>query len=188
VAYHKDFEKRDITLEGEAFFDVERDETSPFTIYANQTEVEVLGTSFNVRAYKSEDVVEVAVKTGKVSFKETVTGLKPIILTANEKGVMDKSKWALNEIVEKNSNAHAWKNNKMIFENTSMPQVITDIERYFDIKLNVENEAILNCSFTSNFSETDSNLENVFKVLAFANDVTIEEGKEGYVILGEGCE
>jgi len=188
VAYHKDFEKRDITLEGEAFFDVERDETSPFTIYANQTKVQVLGTSFNVRAYKSEDVVEVAVKTGKVSFAETITGLKPIILTAKEKGVMDKSKWELKEIVEENSNAHSWRNERMTFQTTPMPQVITDIERYFGIKLKAKNDDILNCSFTMDFSKSDLNLKNVFKVLEFTKDFTIEEGKEGYVILGEGCE
>ena len=59
--------KREVYLEGEAFFDVKRDVNRPFLIYANGSTTEVLGTSFNVNAYPSENIVEISVVTGKVA-------------------------------------------------------------------------------------------------------------------------
>ena len=80
---------REVQLQGEAFFEVKKDQGRPFTVLANETRTQVLGTSFNVRAYGAEDSVEVAVVTGRVAFspvRRLETGSDSVLLTAGPAG------------------------------------------------------------------------------------------------------
>ncbi|MBK8290115.1 MAG: FecR domain-containing protein [Flammeovirgaceae bacterium] len=90
VSLHPDYGKQErrVRIKGEAFFDVERNPEKTFVIEINKATVEVLGTSFNVRGYETENL-EVVVQTGivKLSAPERT---KNIILKAGERGVYER--------------------------------------------------------------------------------------------------
>jgi len=80
--------QREVVLKGEAFFDITRDTTKPFVVYANETITKVLGTSFTIKAFEGEKEVEVAVKTGKVAVYANVNSLPKKLIGEKEKFVI----------------------------------------------------------------------------------------------------
>ncbi len=80
--------QREVVLKGEAFFDIHRDTTKPFVVYANETITKVLGTSFTIKAFEGEKEVEVAVKTGKVAVYAQVNSLPKKVIGKSEKFVI----------------------------------------------------------------------------------------------------
>lgn len=80
--------QREVILKGEAFFEIARDTSKPFVVYANETITKVLGTSFTIKAFEGEQEVEVAVKTGKVAVYANVNSLPKRIIKEKEKFVI----------------------------------------------------------------------------------------------------
>jgi transmembrane sensor len=76
---------REMTLEGEAFFDVKHDERHPFIIHTGRLDVRVLGTTLNVRAYPGDPTMETTLINGKVEIGVAGDGQSSIILHPNEK-------------------------------------------------------------------------------------------------------
>jgi len=186
ITYDKAFASRNVTLKGEAFFDIARDEQRPFRIQAAKTETEVLGTSFNIRAYPEESAIEVAVKTGKVSFSENIANLKPLILTKGHKGILDKKDWVLKKETPNNENALSWKTGQLSFDNATMKTIVSDLEKHFDTNISAQNTAILNCHFTGKFS--DAKISEILTALSFALDIETNENQNNYTFTGKGCE
>ena len=109
LSYTVDFGKdtRNVTLTGEAFFEVVRDPKKPFIIKANEVTVQVLGTSFNVMAYDSEKQLQVVVATGTV--KLSVASInQEIILQAGERGVFARAQKQLSQLTNADINFLAW--------------------------------------------------------------------------------
>lgn len=94
LTYTSDFgnDRREVALNGEAYFEVERDTTRKFSVSANGVIVSVLGTSFNVRSNLEDDEVEVSVSTGKVAVRDST---QMILLAANERAVYSREKKSL---------------------------------------------------------------------------------------------
>ncbi len=98
LLFPKHFKKnvREVTIQGEGFFDVKHDPERPFIIHAGNAQVKVLGTSFNVCAYPNTETVEVVVKTGRVQVtnenqKITPVDRREVILIPGEKGTLFNS-------------------------------------------------------------------------------------------------
>ena len=186
IMYAHDFaENRQVTLSGEAFFDVQRKETHPFTIESGKTLTTVLGTSFNIRAYPAESSVEVKVESGKVSFAEKLGTNEPIILIKDEKGTLDKKAWQLKKTKPLLDNSLAWRSKNIAFDNTNMKMVIQDLERYYQIAIETQNASILNCHFTGTFK--NRNLSEVLKALQFALNISTSKTDKLYTFSGPGC-
>jgi ferric-dicitrate binding protein FerR (iron transport regulator) len=130
ITYRSDFGKHDrnIALKGEAFFDVERDTLKPFVIAVNKATIEVLGTSFNVRAYDHLAEVEVIVKTGvvKLSVPDRKTEVK---LNAGQKGIYEKENQALHSGVNEDINFLSWNTQKIIFMESDLRTVIETLNK-----------------------------------------------------------
>ncbi len=120
-----DDRQRNVTLEGEAFFEVARNEKQPFVIDAGAVHVKVLGTSFNVRC--SEDDAEVTVATGKVQMTAVKKTTGSVILTPGEKGVLSHNQLA--ETVANDNNYLYWKTGVLVFENKSLQYITTELSR-----------------------------------------------------------
>lgn len=188
-SYTETAEKREVFLEGEAFFDVQHLGGKTFEIFSGDTKVLVVGTSFNVRAYKEETQVEVTVEEGivKVSKKEEVATEKQIV--ANESIVFDKKKKALVKVRQEIPNAASWKKKSLTFgKNTTLREVISSFERYYNIEITVKNQGILNCDFTQIGTSEDPKLEEMMAVLEFALDLTITKKEDGYEVDGTSCQ
>ena len=186
IAYQTPFDKRNVTLTGEAFFDIERMEERPFTISSDEATTVVLGTTFNVRAYPEESVIEVTVVTGKVSVAPT--NGNPEILTRGKKGIVEKAQSIIITKTNNTSNSIAWKSKKLFFAKTPMAQVIQDLNRYFGADIEVSNPAILQCRFSGTKEYINPSVETILDEIAFMFTWKVEKKANTYTIVGEACE
>jgi len=185
IQYAANFQKRDVSLNGEAFFEVARMEDSPFEISSGGATTRVLGTSFNIRAYPDEAQVELTVKTGKVAFSDEKK-IETKILTAGEAANYEKG---ANKVVEKpalEANALAWQTKKLAFISTPFSQVENDLERYFGVDIEVKNPDLSNCRFEGGTFK-NAKLSEILELLQITMEWKISQDGTTYIIDGEGC-
>jgi len=184
VSYASNFNsERNINLSGEGFFEVAHDADKPFVIRADKSEIKVLGTSFNVRAYADEARNEVYVVTGKVSLGDS--GNQKIVLNPGDQGVLNKQNNALSRSAEKNPNLIAWKSKQLVFKKASLTEVAETLEKYFQISITVKNTDLQKCRFTSSFQ--DPTLDEVIEAISIALNLNIVHQNKNYTFDGEGC-
>lgn len=189
-SYAESFDKREVFLKGEAFFDVKHLDGKTFEIFSGDTKVLVVGTSFNVRAYEEEAQVEVTVETGivKVSKKEQVKTEKQI--TAGQSAVVDKQKGEVKQSVKEISNAASWKKKSLTFGGKDTVQdVIDSFERYYDIKIEVQNPAILDCGIAQKGTGEIPNpkLEDMITIVQVMLNLEFIKKGDIYEVRGKGC-
>ncbi len=136
---------REVILNGEAWFQVTKMKNKPFVVHTSSYDVKVLGTEFNVKTYESDSRVETTLEKGKVLISplETSKMSKIVNLLPNEQFVYDKKEKT--SIIRKvNTKQYtAWKDNKFIFINMSLKELIIILERKYGVDIEVENNAIL---------------------------------------------
>lgn len=156
--------KRVVQLNGEAFFKVKKDQNQPFIVQTANTEVEVLGTSFNLRAYPKEEIISLEVEEGKVAFHLPDTP-QPTILTANQKIQYLQSGQALEEVTTINWEDTAWRTPTLTFDNTPLSEIISYLNSNFDVQVEVSSPNIPKCVLTATLVNNDplSILERVEK-------------------------
>lgn len=176
---------RNVQLNGEGFFEISRDEGKPFIITNALTQVEVLGTSFNVEAYPEMPNVQVDVATGIVAFSEISEKEKRIILKKGMRGIFDKNSKSLESGISTNANFLSWKTKKLEFKDAALSQVVQDLEEYFGVKIKIANTDLNGCRFTSSFE--DPSIEDVLEILTITLDISFKKVDAGYIIDGRGC-
>lgn len=188
LSYAKGFGNthRNIALNGEANFDVERNENLPFVIEANNGQVEVLGTSFDVKAYTGKDV-ELNVSEGTVKFSSTEDD-KVEIVEAGEMAMLSADGSSLEKGVVSDQNYAAWWTRKLVFENTSFEKVIKNLEETYWVEIDYS-KALLNCPLTATYE--NESLDEVFEYLkvTFADSqLKVIRTKENKIKLeGKAC-
>lgn len=188
LTYSESYNENDRTvhLEGEAFFEVRKNREKPFVVNGRLSRTEVLGTSFNVRALPGETSEKVEVMTGKVSFS---TGGKDqerkVILAAGDKAALNE-----NGKIEKSrigdANFLAWKNEQLIFDNTSLADVAAAMEDYFKVPVQIGDTGLNSCRFTGTFTKPD--VDEMLKVLALSVNLSYEKKDNAYLLTGKGCD
>lgn len=167
---------REVTLEGEAFFDVARKEDQPFVIKSGALKTTVLGTSFNIRAYREDKTMSVAVVTGKVrvSSQEAELHLEP-----NQQAVFDKKQHKLDKREEMfMSEMVSWKEGMLRFRNTTFPEVAAVLKRTRGMEISYDSR-LENCPIVhADFDENDS-LESILGTLMLAVNGSVEKTDDG---------
>lgn len=185
LRYASAFQDRRVELIGEGYFSVRRDEKRPFVITSGEVETTVLGTVFNVRAYPGEEDLEVSVVSGKVQVKEAQTQ-KQVLLEAGKAATYNRAEKTLAEADTPTENADAWVDQQLVFEGTPLRAVINDLELYYGIQIQVENPAILNCTFSGQFEKLSA--EAMLQILSFALNLQLNSDETQYTLSGAGCE
>jgi len=148
---------REVTITGEAFFDVKPNPEKPFVINAGSTQIKVLGTSFNVCAYPNTETVEVVVKTGKVQViqnsKGELTENQRVILTPGERGTLLYESKTLIKSANTDVNFLAWKTNDIIFNETPLSEVIKCLEKVYHIEVDVMEPELEELKLTAHFDK-----------------------------------
>lgn len=172
---------REVELTGLAFFDVHRNEQSPFRITTPSGSVQVLGTSFEVRAFPKEGFERVIVSTGKVRF-ENQAGAS-MELTANMEGIISRNKTSVQNVNA--ADLTSWKDSQLSFEDETLDQVAEKMEHYFNIRIHFVNEDIRFCHFTGKFE--NPKLGMVLEALGSALQLTMERKGDHVYLKGKGC-
>lgn len=143
---------REVILEGEAYFEVARDESRPFIILANGIKIEVLGTSFNVKAYVSEGLreVEVAVRSGKVAVSG-VSGESPVNLEQNEMTFLSKDGTLVKQPIKDKDLFFGWTDQRMVFKDHSIDEVLHTVSNWYGKEIQVSERIISDKPYTANY-------------------------------------
>jgi transmembrane sensor len=151
---------RIIYLEGEGFFNVEKDTKRPFTVVTSQLEIVALGTSFNVKSYPEEGYIQTTLVSGSVQVTRS-------LYKQEESGVVLEPNQQINEQGIDPEIFTAWKDNKLIFDNEPFENIAVKLERRFGARIIIEDEEIKNKKFKGRFDEIT--IEQALSALKFAS-------------------
>ncbi|MBS1606907.1 MAG: FecR domain-containing protein [Bacteroidetes bacterium] len=157
IRYPESFKgaSREIYLNGEAFFDVVKSPDHPFVIHLANGTVKVLGTSFNVRAYDNEPVVETSVATGRIAFipryRSANKRQDTIVVAADHKASYAFTKEELRTSATSSVEDKAWTEGKLIFRGMTMEQIAIELERNFGKKVVFVDSTPMAYVFTGSF-------------------------------------
>jgi len=173
ITYPNSFDdnNRDIEITGEAYFDIARDETRPFSIKVKDYSVEVLGTSFNIQAYEDEEDFSVTVESGTVRVILDEEGNNSAFLEKNQK-LLYNPITNITEIIDVDPDIDlSWRRGILHFENTPIAQVEKIIERWYGVDLVFDHEI-----YSKSFSGThqNKNLKSVIEALKYATRTQYE--------------
>lgn len=189
LAFPAAFEEgtREVSLLGEAFFEVEPDPGKPFIVQAGAAGIWVLGTSFDVRAYPGQ-AVEVTVLTGTVRFfavDPVNRDSASILLTKGMKGILHPGSTAPEIDLRSIPDDLFWLNRTLQFRETPLSEVIRLLEDRYHATILLADETIGGCRLTATFSGEP--IEMILRVITdtFALDLESENGT--FIISGNGC-
>jgi ferric-dicitrate binding protein FerR (iron transport regulator) len=190
--------KREVYLEGEAFFEVSKNPVRPFFVYDNNLVTHVLGTSFNIKMDKQKKMVEVSVVTGKVQVYENQDLLKPdnkrnngVILMPNQKVIYKEDERQFSATLVSNplpvaqDSLSSIKPGNFAFEDAPLSTVLGSLEKTYGIEIVVENENIYHCLFTGNL--VMRSLYDKLDIICQSVKVSYELSGTRILIKGKGC-
>jgi ferric-dicitrate binding protein FerR (iron transport regulator) len=171
-------------LTGEGFFDVKHNPLQPFIIHTGKLVTKVLGTAFNIKAYATDELIEVTVTRGKVQVLKDNNSLALISpgqqVTFNTK----TEEYAKQEIDVKQ--VIAWKPQEILFDDITMEEASKQIEKRFNVKIVFANPDIKNCKVTATFSEDDLP-EEIMAVICAVSKASYSITDKNFLINGRGC-
>lgn len=186
LSFNKNFNEQDreVSLKGEAFFEVIADVDHPFKIMADQAQVIVVGTSFNVQSYENRKEVVVTVETGVVKLEPLLID-QVVELRAGEKGTFNKEVKTLASVLNEDTNYLAWKTRRIVFEGSDLNAVALGISTTYGVEVVIMPDVSSACRVTVTFE--NQTLEAVLKVLESTLDLTYRIEGNKIEITKAGC-
>jgi len=185
ITYPKKFEGnlREVSIEGEAFFEVKPDKNKPFVIHAGKAQIKVLGTSFCVNAYPETKQVEVIVQTGKVQVMNKAAEpaqTNELILVPGDKGTLVYASNSLQKSTNQDLNFIAWKTRNLIFKATSLNEVIRNLEKMYKVKISLADPKLNELLLTAQFN--NYSLDFILKVIENTFHLEVQGTNGQYVL------
>lgn len=212
LKYNQSFgqNQREVILEGEAYFEVVRNENIPFVVKASDATVKVLGTSFNVKAYPEENFIETTVVHGKVQvWSPQIDSNGNITLVANQKvkiiretqeqenssdvaeskdttqNVTLKLSPIIAENVDFSPNVHSqvytsWKDSQWIIERESLKELAIKIERRYNVQIRFDDPELEGLIFSGKLK--DESLEQVLQAISAAAPIDFSINRKNIVL------
>lgn len=146
--YQKD--KRIVQLTGEAYFHVSKDKEHPFIVQVGDLNIEVLGTSFNVRSYKDCNLIETSLVEGAIRLYDSKYPAETFILKPNQKAVYSGDH-KISVYNTDNVKETAWIYNHLVFESEKLSTVFHKIERWYGVKIDLQCPEIANDRISGSF-------------------------------------
>lgn len=180
---------REVHLDGEAYFDIVKDAAHPFIVHTEGIDIKVLGTVFNVKAYNADRTIEATLIHGSIEvLNHNQPGAPNIILKPHEKLVYNKyqpadvkEKQAIvntadkpfsisiaalrKNVADSNIVETAWVYNKLIFEEERFEDLALKMERWYNVKINIETEKLKNYKMSGSF--VNETAEEAIRILQF---------------------
>ncbi|GAB3651692.1 FecR family protein [Echinicola sediminis] len=172
LTYAKDFvNNRNVELEGEAFFMVNKDSLHPFSVKSKRLTTVALGTSFNIKAFKGDEKVEVTLATGKVRVEDELTS-KALLLDPGEATKVEDNSESFDKYKADVSFITQWRFGVLEFRKTPFIQIIEELERWYGVQIKVNGE--LPAEKGSGKFRDGESLVNVLDVLSYSVDFDYE--------------
>lgn len=165
--------KRELTLEGEAFFEVSHNAKRPFVVHVKGLDIRVLGTAFNVNSFGP--VVHTALVKGKVNLE---AGSRFIPLMQGEMGSYAVSNGSLQKSETDLRPYTAWKEGEIYFNNSSLGEIVSRLEREYDLDFNFQDESLKNLHFTIDMPKNEGDVQKIL------NNIRLSTNQINFVVKG----
>lgn len=175
---------REVELQGQAFFDIESDRNRPFLIHTQTGVIEVVGTSFDVRSYSEDDLIEVVVREGTVEISQQAEPEQKLIVNEGYKGSIVVSENRLNlKWVDDLDSYFGWLEGRLVFREDPLHNVFRQIERIYDVEISYvgTDDSILEKEFSADLKTRS--VREVMDVLKMAMDIEYEIEDDRVIIL-----
>lgn len=171
--------KREVTLDGEAYFEVEHREECPFIVHTHVMDVEVLGTTFNVEASSARNTFETSLIEGKVKVQSPCDERLSVILLPAQKTTLSDGRLVVGSIDD--YNVYRWKEGLYCFRDKPFAEIMKDMERYYDLKIDMDAPGIADVVLTGKFRISDG-LDYALRVLQSQVSFTYRRDKDDNII------
>ena len=148
--------ERSVEIEGEAYFEVAKDKKKPFKVFSDDQVVEVLGTHFNVNAYKDEANIKTTLAEGSV--KVSSDGVSNMI-TPGQQARLSRKSHAMNIVAVDTDAAISWKDGLFVFNDEDIHSIMRKVSRWYGVEVVFQND------INEKFGGVISKFENVSQVL-----------------------
>ncbi len=183
ISYDPNFDKREIQLNGEAFFEVTKNPQKPFTILTKNTNTTVLGTSFNINNEATKTTVTVF--TGKVSFSDRASKNESLILTPTERGIYQSDQNTLNKESQIALENIHWQRENIAYEDQTLSKIIPALESFYNISIELNEPTLGNCIYTGSFSRDSLSID--LKAFLFVMELNSTQEDNHIMLTGKGC-
>lgn len=166
--------KRELELNGEAYFEVAHNPDKPFIVRSNDIAVEALGTAFGVKAYNEDNLISSILMRGKV---RVTTPDGESILMPNDRIMYDKTshKKALSTVTNA-TDFTGWIHNELRFENESLGEIAKTLQRIYNVEIIYSSEKIRNQRYTGTLN--NNSLESVLNIITLTSPISFEIDKQ----------
>jgi ferric-dicitrate binding protein FerR (iron transport regulator) len=185
IVYSSQFAKknRELTLTGEAYFNVRHSSDTPFIVKAEVALIKDIGTSFNVKAYDGAKTIEVYVENGEVLFY--ASGNPGISLKKGETGIYNKMTKSFNKSGTAELNVLSYKTKHFIFQNINLIEAINQLNAVYPESIRINNNVLINCKITVTFDNED--VATIANVIAETLGLQVLKSPDGFILEGKGC-
>jgi transmembrane sensor len=175
---------REVTLSGEAYFDIVHRTGQPFLVHTGKIVTKVLGTAFNVKAYPGEDAIEVTVDHGKVQVLKGRSNMG--LLTDNQQMRYNKGTEGHISQAVNIKPVMAWKPEEVVFDDLTMEEAARRIGQRFNVTVSFANPVVKECRVTATFYQEDE-LDEIMTVICAVSQSNFVIKGNTIVIDGKGC-
>lgn len=144
-------ETRTVYLDGEAYFEVSKDDNKPFIVKTDKGDIHVTGTIFNVEAYSQYNSFETSLFEGGVDIFKGY--MKLVSLKPNEKGTIENSQLTITNITD--TDKYLWKDGLIAFNSTKIEDILVTLEKYFDVDIQINSSKLPQHTYTGKFRQSD---------------------------------
>lgn len=171
--------KREITLDGEAYFEVTHNEDKPFVVQTNKCNVEVLGTKFNVEAYSDSEDFCTSLMEGSVRVSDKRNPSETVLLSPNHMVSLENGQLSTSPISD--FDVFRWKEGLTCFRNMNFEQLMLRFEKCYGVRIVVENKHLVNYICSGKFRISDG-IDNVLRILQKDAKYSFERNNDESVI------
>jgi ferric-dicitrate binding protein FerR (iron transport regulator) len=178
----------ELYMEGEDFFDVVRNPDKPFIVHTSDISIKVLGTSFNVKSYADDGKIETTLVEGKVEIDNAPDfnhSDEKVILQPNQKATFSKRSGEIDVKEVAVTETVAWRDDQLVFKSETFSEVIKQLERWYNVKIHVEDDEFLSCPLTATVDE--ESLEEILDFLAVTHKINFTISGNEVFIKGSIC-
>mgnify|MGYP002559861673 CR=1 FL=1 len=171
--------KREIKLDGEAYFEVSPNKEKPFVVHTQKCDIEVLGTKFNVEAYSDSKDFSTALMEGAVKVTDNISPMYSITLKPDQEVSFKNGRLAVSPIDDYDH--YRWRDGLVCFKNINFNELMMRFEKCYGIQIVVENKDLKNYVCSGKFRVSDG-LDNALRILQRDAKYTFEKDKDDSIV------
>ena len=173
-------DKREVELEGEAYFEVQHDEKMPFIVKTSQSAIRVYGTTFNVKAYPDDSFQKTTLEEGSIGL---LVSNKEFKLVPNEQAILNTDNKV--NIIKINARQQSvWRHGRFLFDNENLEDIMAQLARWYDVNIFFIGPKVRDLHFSGEIDRYE-NIEKVLHMIGLTTNISFSIKEKTITITSE---